>query len=560
MALILKLLALALLISSNIFSQEHKIVGRILDLGTQKPIKNANIIIIGTTSGTISNHLGFFELTIDTSQHKILIVSHIGFKTAEVRIPADGRFKFSLEKEYILLNQLNLNLYPKALTDGLEVKGNKTEDNSDLIIVESGASFPSGMINFYNLMGNALSSELNQVGEKGFNIAFTINESGRAVGIFTSDSTESIRNAAIKVFDKMPDWTSATQRQNKVSQHFILPIVRLTIPDIKSLDLSEYYDFMSRNIQYPAQARRMGVEGVVYAEFQIDNSGNLTSIKILKDIGADCGTEVKRIIKAVPTKLTSSLLAKTNSVKFILPVCFGLGVPFKSPRYSSPSDAFLLDALPVTAVGIEREKRVVGNPYWASLTPAVTIGPAIITYDNLDKALAEPKAVKRLSLVNNNLNSIPPDMLKLTNLEFLDLEKNHLQTLPNEINAFSKLQELFLFENQIQSLPENFGKLNKLKILALGSNQLKSFPHVITSLDKLETLDLGKNQLSSIPSEIGLLKNLKVLMLQGNAITNIPQELYGLKKLETIILQGNPINAKDIELLKATFQKAEIRF
>jgi outer membrane biosynthesis protein TonB len=174
--------------------------------------------------------------------------------------------------------------------------------------------------------------------------------------------------------------------------------------------------------------------------------------------------------------------------------------------------------------------------------------------------MKQPKAVRRLSLTDNGLSEFPSDILKLTNLEFLDLEENQIQTLPGEIAALNKLEELYLLENQLQGLPGSFGNLKKLRILGLAYNQLRTFPIEITSLEKLAALDLSDNQLSSLPREIGALKNLRFLVLRNNRITNIPQEFYALRKLEKIYLEGNPIDQKDIELLKATFNKTEIVF
>ena len=170
------------------------------------------------------------------------------------------------------------------------------------------------------------------------------------------------------------------------------------------------------------------------------------------------------------------------------------------------------------------------------------------------------KGSKEIITVTNNLSEFPPDILKLTNLLFLDLEQNQIQTLPGEIDGLTKLEELYLLGNQIQRLPSNLGNLRKLRILGLAYNQLMTFPFEITSLEKLEALDLSDNQLSTLPSDIGALKNLKLLVLGNNRITSIPQEFYGLRKLEKIYLEGNPIDQKDIDLLKSTFNKTEIVF
>lgn len=561
MILKLTLLILALLTSISVFSQERKIVGRILDLNTQKPLKEANIVIFGTTTGTFSNHLGFFELSVDASKHEALVASCIGFKTSVVSIPTEDRFKFFLEKEYILLDEINLGHFPRNVTNNFKPAIPNPKTDNELVVIESGALFPNGIDNFYDFIGNSLKSELSLINGQEFTISFTINERGQASEISISDSTDLIQRVVNQTFQKMTNWIPATQRQIQVSQHFILPIVNHEIPDVKSLDFMNFYTFISGNIKYPAQARRMGVEGAVYVEFQIDNSGNIISIKPLTDIGAGCGDEVSRVIATTPTELTKSLFEQAHFNKFILPVCFGLDSPFKPKQFTPNSNALVLTAVAVTAIGFEREKRVVGYPTGLSSSSMFPVKPAINnTFNSLSKALDEPRFAKKLFLTNSGLNLFPLEILKLTNLEFLDLEKNEIKRLPNEIELLTKLQELYLFENQIEDLPMNFGNLKKLKILGLGSNQINSFPLELTYLEKLEALDLSDNEISILPPEIGNLKNLKTLIIQNNNISSIPKEFFQLKKLEKIYLQNNPIDPKDKELLKTTFLKAEIAF
>src|SRR5690349_13494214 len=106
------LITIAIFVSIGVFCQPRKVTGRILNSRTQKPLKNANISIVGTTQGTRSNHLGYFELEIDDSVNQKLVISHIGFETSEIVIPKEDRFKVFLEQSYVQLNKLNLNRYP----------------------------------------------------------------------------------------------------------------------------------------------------------------------------------------------------------------------------------------------------------------------------------------------------------------------------------------------------------------------------------------------------------------------------------------------------------------
>jgi hypothetical protein len=552
---------LPILIITNIaFSQERKITGRVLDVGTQKPIKNVNISVLGSTITTYSNQLGFFELVINTQLHKTLVASHIGFKSSEVFIPDDDRFKFFLKREYIVLNEINLAEYPKEITEQFKKDNSHTEN---LTAIESDAIFPSGINMFFDLIGNSLSADILPSAPKPFDIVFTINENGQAVEISTSDSISSTTQAVIKAFQKTPSWIPATQRQGKVSQHFLLPIVFESIPDDRSLELDDLYKFIYSKIKYPAQALKMGAEGQLIAEFEIDKDGKIIKIEILKDVGADTGFEVKKVLSNMPLALSKSLVEKSKFNKFAIPFCFFLDESCANGQLILKSDVLLLNQVDVTAYGKVREVRAMSYTTRGiqKLPPVFTTNTLTDhTYTVLEFALEEPKIVKRLSLIGNNLSFFPKEIFKLSNLKYLDLEKNQLEEFPLANDQLTDLEELYLANNKLWSLTSNFVNLKKLKILGLSNNQFKEFPLHLVSLDKLEVLDLSENQIAFLPNEIGKMKNLKALMLQNNEISTLPKGIYDLKKLEKIFLNGNPISEKDIKLLKSVFTKAEIVF
>ncbi len=301
------------------------------------------------------------------------------------------------------MSQLNLSRYPGKAATELNKEQSEAKIDGGMIVIEVEATYPNGINSFYDFIRNALTAQIPEANHKNFDVTFTINEKGRAVDISISDSTASIKNAVIQAFEKMPDWTPAIQRQNKIPQHFVLPIVRLQ-GDISSLALRSFYDFIGKNIKYPAQARRMGVEGAVYVEFVIDTSGNVLSTKPIKDVGERCGDEVRRILGTAPKEVIRSLCTETKSVNFILPVLFGLDRPFKDQPFAPESDALLLSEITVTAEGVERETRVLGNSNDAHRTISI---PVVNGLTSLPLAMKDPKAVRRVSLVNNNLSDFP---------------------------------------------------------------------------------------------------------------------------------------------------------
>ncbi|HHH54140.1 MAG TPA: energy transducer TonB, partial [Bacteroidetes bacterium] len=86
--------------------------------------------------------------------------------------------------------------------------------------------------------------------------------------------------------------------------------------------------YIYSNLRYPESAIEKGIEGRVVVRFVIDKSGYVTDVKILRDIGGDCGTEVKRVIEsmnALPEKwIPGRQAGQKVNVYYTLPVVFKL--------------------------------------------------------------------------------------------------------------------------------------------------------------------------------------------------------------------------------------------
>ena len=62
-------------------------------------------------------------------------------------------------------------------------------------------------------------------------------------------------------------------------------------------DYKEFYRYIRENIQYPEQAKRMGVSGKVYVSFIVDTDGSITNVKAIRGIGAGCDAEAERLLR-----------------------------------------------------------------------------------------------------------------------------------------------------------------------------------------------------------------------------------------------------------------------
>jgi periplasmic protein TonB len=86
--------------------------------------------------------------------------------------------------------------------------------------------------------------------------------------------------------------------------------------------MSPFYEFIARNVKYPAQARRLSIEGRVFVEFVVEKDGTLTNIKTLKGIGAGCDEEAVRVLGLAPKWIPGKQRGRPARQKMVLPIIF----------------------------------------------------------------------------------------------------------------------------------------------------------------------------------------------------------------------------------------------
>ncbi len=89
--------------------------------------------------------------------------------------------------------------------------------------------------------------------------------------------------------------------------------------------MEAFYKFLRKNLKYPAQARRMGVEGKVFLRFVVDKNGEVSRISIMKGIGAGCDVEAARVIEKYPAWTPGRQGNYPVSVWMVMPIHFKLG-------------------------------------------------------------------------------------------------------------------------------------------------------------------------------------------------------------------------------------------
>ena len=154
----------------------------------------------------------------------------------------------------------------------------------------------------------------------------------------------------------------------------------------------------------------------------------------------------------------------------------------------------------------------------------------------------------KILLSNNNLVSLPVELLQLPNLQSLDVSSNFIQNIPSKISCPS-LKSLYLSYNKLIELPiaiwylphleelqmnnnflQSVGKdsidsirLSRLlKIVNISYNKLDVLPSFVLDLPALEELNVSHNELSALPHNLWECSTLRELNASHNALVLLP--------------------------------------
>lgn len=135
-----------------------------------------------------------------------------------------------------------------------------------------------------------------------------------------ADDLKDLLDKPINPNDAIPESITDLPPEESVETiHYIVE----NMPEFKG-GLEAFYKYLSKEIKYPTQARKMGVEGKVFVEFVINTDGELTDIKIIKGIGAGCDQEALRVIQSCPAWVPGKQRGVPVNVKKVIPINFQL--------------------------------------------------------------------------------------------------------------------------------------------------------------------------------------------------------------------------------------------
>jgi Leucine-rich repeat (LRR) protein len=162
-----------------------------------------------------------------------------------------------------------------------------------------------------------------------------------------------------------------------------------------------------------------------------------------------------------------------------------------------------------------------------------------VVFNSIKEALVNPTIVKSLDLSDQKLTQLPADILKLTNLEKIDIGSNPdldlVQTF-DVLKQIGSLKVLWLTDGKIKAIPNNISQLKTLEELWLDDNELTSFPEPVKQLNNLKYLRLFSNKIKNLSFKKRELPNLVYIDLCYNEFQTFPVQLSVLPSLKRIII------------------------
>jgi TonB family protein len=94
--------------------------------------------------------------------------------------------------------------------------------------------------------------------------------------------------------------------------------------------------YLASNTEYPAKAREMGHEGIVYVGFVVEADGSLTNIRIIKGAFPTLDSAAVAVVRGMPLWIPGKQDGRNVRSEFVLPMHFQL---YRNPPRSERNAA-----------------------------------------------------------------------------------------------------------------------------------------------------------------------------------------------------------------------------
>ena len=362
----------------NSSEEKFKLSGQVMSVAGKKPVVGASVLVRGTTYGTLSDANGKFELQVKKGD--VLVVSYIGLQTQSLPVETQANLVVWMKDDVQSMEEMVVvGMAPKeeAASASQIVPNAKpvVQDGEIFTVVEEMPQFPGGMGEAMKFLAKNIkypAVALQNKIEGRVIVQFVVKENGKVAELkVVRGVTPELDAEALRVVGLMPDWIPGKQRGKAVAVKYTMPIMfRLQTPAPKEEAASapqivpndkpivqegqvftvveempqfpggmmECMKFLSKNINYPAEAQKAGVEGRVIVQFIVNRDGKVSDAEVIRGVHPDLDAEALRVIGLMPEWVPGKQRGQAVSVKYTMPITFRVSTPApKEEAASAPS-------------------------------------------------------------------------------------------------------------------------------------------------------------------------------------------------------------------------------
>ena len=182
--------------------------------------------------------------------------------------------------------------------------------------------------------------------------------------------------------------------------------------------------------------------------------------------------------------------------------------------------------------------------------------------------------LKKLSLIECNLNVLPKSFEQLSQLENLNVSKNQIEEVDLNFSAFQNLKQFAIANSSLRKISDTFDGCEALDQVYLNENNLSVLPSSFFKINSKYNhpqlrIFAQKNKIESIaPIKKHVASNyrpyIREVRLDENQLTEFPSIFFEIIPVQSINLNGNPIKelpaaVQDLDANMISFSAKEMK-
>lgn len=88
--------------------------------------------------------------------------------------------------------------------------------------------------------------------------------------------------------------------------------------------LKKMMRYLTKNMKYPEDAKRKGIQGTVYVSFEVDKEGDTKNFNVMRSVSPDLDAEAVRVLRSMPRWTPGMAQNRLVDVQYNLPIKFSL--------------------------------------------------------------------------------------------------------------------------------------------------------------------------------------------------------------------------------------------